>query len=140
MLQQSVAKLEQGLGDAVAEISQHTLTGLVGLGTPAFDDTAGRLAVRRHKAACMGRKPERREIRIELFREHKVEVGLDVGRTRQARGVAEYTQLRAVRDDSPQAVILCIEEFLHQSMGRMAASFVAESRITPIEIEVVRGE
>ena len=136
MLQQSVAELAQGLGDAVAEIRQHALSGLVGLGTPAFDDAAGRIAVRQREAAGMGGEPKRRKIRIELLQEHEVEVGFDVGRARQARVVAEHSELRAIRDDSPQAVILGIEEFLHQSMGSLAASFVAESRIGAVEIEV----
>ena len=67
MLQQSVAELAQGFGDTVAEIRQHSLSGLVGLGTPAFDDAARRLAVRQLEAASMGGEPKRRKIGIELL-------------------------------------------------------------------------
>ena len=67
MLQQSVAELTQGLGDSVAQIRQYALTGLVSLSTPAFDDAAGRLAVRQREAAGMGGEPKRREIGIELL-------------------------------------------------------------------------
>ena len=140
MLKETVAKLAKGLGDAVAEIRQDALTGLMGLGAPAFDDAIGRLAVVRREAARMGGEPERSEIRIEFFCENEVEVGFDIGGPGKARVVPKNSQLRAVRNDPPQTVVLGIQVFLHQPMGRLPPAFVAESRICFVQIEIVRGQ
>ena len=51
MLQESVAQLPQGVGDAVAEILADALACLVRLGPPSLDDATRRLAVGRLEAA-----------------------------------------------------------------------------------------
>ena len=81
-------------------------------------------------------EPQCGEVRIKLFGEKQVEVGLDVGRVGQAWVVPKHAQLRTVRDDPPQAVVLGVEVFMHQSMGCLPASIVAKHWGGFVEVEV----
>ena len=86
----------------------------------------------------MDGKPERGEVGIELFLKNEFQIGLKVGRARQARVVAQYAQLCAVGDDAPQGGVLGVEELLHQIMRGLAAAFMAEAPVGLVHVKVTR--
>ena len=141
MFEEAVAQAAQGVGDAVAQIGQGALAGLVSLAPPDFHDAAGGLAAAgRLQARGVGQEPQRGKVGVEFLLEDELEVGFDRGAPGEAGVVAQDAQLRAVGDDAPQAAVLSVEVLLHQAVGRLPPAFAAEARVGPVEIAAARRQ
>ena len=140
MLQESSAQLPQRVGNAVAEILADALARLVCLGPPGLDDATGRLVIGRLQSTGMSGQPERGKVRIQLLREDKVEIGLDIGGPREAGVVAQKPQLRAIRDHAPQRSVFGIEVLLDHAVRRLPAAVLTETEVGLVKVEVVRHQ
>ena len=136
MFQKTVADLSQGFRDAVAEIFPCAFARFMGFGPPDFHDAVRRLVVVGLQAAGVSREPESREVRIYVFRENQVQVRFDIGRSGQTRVVAKDSQFRPVGNDSPERDVFRVQILLHQSVRRFPASFMTETRVGLVKIEV----
>ena len=134
MLQESVPKPDQGLRNPFAHAVQRTLSFLVCLLTPPLQDAAGRAAVGWSQAALVSRQPEGCEVGVQLFPEHRLQIGFDERRPRQVHVVSEQAQSRTVGHDTPQARIFGVQELLHQGVGSLPPTLVSKTRVSLVQI------
>ena len=88
----------------------------------------------------MGGKPQDRKVGIEFLRKHEIEIGLDIGRTREARIVAKDPELGAVGNHAPQRLGLGVQVLLHEAVRSQSAAVATEARIRPVQVEVMCHE
>ena len=66
------------------------------------------------KSGGVGDEPDENEVGVDLAREHRLEVELEIRLTRQRLAVAQDAEPESVRDDRPQVRVAAVEELLHQ--------------------------
>ena len=140
MFEEPVSEPPERGGHAVPKVLARPFAGLVRLGPPRFDDAVRRVVVGGHEPAGVGREPEGREVGIEFLGEDQVEVGLDVGRAREARVVAEDPDSGPVRDHTPERAGLGVQVLLHHAVRCRTAAVAAEARIRLVQVEIMCQE
>ena len=83
----------------------------------------------------MASHPQDGEVGEDLAVEHRFQVELDVGRTRETGVVPKEAQSAAVRQDGPQIVIGTVEQFLNQGM-RSGGGGTGDAFGPPVEFDV----
>src|SRR5437660_5050319 len=112
MRQKSVAEAEQcGLNTRGQLIACGDTLFLANI-APAFERAVRRQPPGETEAARMHEKPKRREVGEGVAFEDAPEIGLDVGRTREARIVAYEPQPRAISTQTPERAFAGIEPVL----------------------------
>ena len=134
MLDESGSQLAQGFCDGNAEGFPDALACLVRLAAPVLDDTAGGLAVAGLEATGVSGEPECGKIGEEILGEDLIEIDLQVGGSGDADVVPEDAQLGPVGYHAPEGAVGGVEVFLHQVVGRTAATLLAEAGIGLVQI------
>ncbi|MCX7049219.1 MAG: hypothetical protein NTX50_27505 [Candidatus Sumerlaeota bacterium] len=87
----------------------------------------------------MAEEPEDGEIGVEFAVHHGFEIELDEGLAREADVVAQEAQAQAVGDEPPEAVVVAVEELLHEAV-RAGASGAGHAGGALIERHAAPGE
>ena len=64
----------------------------------------------------MAEQPQQHEIGIDLTREHRFQVEFEIRLAGQAGVIAQDTQAQPIGDQPPQALIVTVEQLLHQAV------------------------
>ena len=81
----------------------------------------------------MSSQPEGSEVGIEFLPKHRLQIGFDECGACQVHVVSEQPESRTVGHDTPQARVFSVEELLHQGVGSLPSSLVAETRVSLVQ-------
>ena len=104
MREEAAAEREQRLMDALAEALAHPAALGDALLVVALEPGLVRVGRALGQPGAMGEPEQDDELAVEVARDHRLEVELDVGRPGEALAVAQQAELAAVGDHAPEAV------------------------------------
>ena len=100
---------------APAQLPERAGALLLGLAGPLLQPAGlGPLALARRESRGMDDEPQQHEVRVDLAREHRLEVELEERLARQGLVVPQDAEPQPIGDDRPQVRVAAVEELLHQ--------------------------
>jgi len=104
----------QRFGDAIAQAVAGSHASFLAGTAPSLPRAIARFSIDLAKPAGVRQEPEGREVGIQLFAEHGLQVDLDIGRPREAGVVAQDAQGQPIADQCPKRVVRSVQCFLRQ--------------------------
>ena len=115
---EATAENLEGALDPAAQFTERAGAFPLGFTGPLLQPAGLRPVVSaRCKPGGVGDEPDEHEVGVDLAREHRLEVELEIRLARQRLAVPQDAEPESVRDDRPQVRVAAVEELLHETVG-----------------------